>query len=457
MADGSIKFDVQLDTNDFKKNLANMADYSKDALKVLDEAIKSGALSGLSGMEAAAESSFAKLMEFSEEEKNFLINNSRYAVKTEEQRQNDINNIRRSAAEEDLKKLTDEERIRSDMRDRELKQLKNSLAVGIISEQEYYLKLKEFRDKYFSVGSEEWEEYTIDILKYCKDTSEEIAKEQKKAILSVFEEMSEKIDESYEDLIKTQNKMENKLKDFGNLYEEKSFKSPSTGNEYSWLALSDIDSEIKILKNYNNALADAKELLYKVFPTEGEGLSQETVLKNREYIKDFFSLLGDMSVEDGLGFSAYLTRLPEQDVEKYLTSWAAKQDLAEQISKNLYSDEAKEIYDKNMQSLANDMILKLEETFGDLPDNFFDEGVAAAMGFGQGFINSIESVFNNIRMKIDEGMRELTPAADSAAIGGGTVVQNSTSYNIYGGASAQSTALEIYKQDTIKRMLVGDY
>lgn len=457
MADGSIKFDVQLDTNDFKQNMNDLVKSSSNALTLLDEAINSGAASGITSMQSVAESSFAKLMEFSEEEKNFLINSSKSALQNEQERQNNITHIRKKASEENLRQLTDEERIREDMISREYTQLKNSLELGLISQGEYYLKLKEYRDKYFSVGSEEWEEYTLDILKYCKNTSEEIAKVQKNAILSVFKEMSNKIDESYEDLIKTQETMEKKLKNYGSLYTEKSYTSKSSGNTYSWLALSDIKNEIKILENYNNALADVKELLYKVFPTDADGISKEAADINKQYIKDFFESLSDMSVEEGLTFSSFLSRLPEEDVSDYLSSWARKQDIAKEISKNLYSDEARDIYNKNIEGMASDMISKLEESFGDLPDNFFDEGVASALGFGEGFIQSIESVFNSIRSKIDEGMRELTPSSDFLTGGGSSVVSNSTSYNIYGSSSAKSTALEIYKQDTLKRMLVGEY
>ncbi len=454
MADGSINFDVRLNTNDFKKDMKNMAGFTQEAVKTLDEAISAGALSGISGMEDVANSAFSKLMEFSKEEKDFLINNSKSAQKTEEERQQTINTIRRNAAREDLRKLSDEEKLREDIINRELKALKNSLEIGTISQQEYYLKLREFRDKYFAVGSEEWEDYTIDILKYCKDTSEAIAKEQKKAILGVFEELSDEIDKSWEELSKTQDKMTDKLKNYGNLFYEESFTSPGSGHTYSWLALGDMERDIAVLKNYNNALIGVKELLYNVFPTSGEGLSQDVIGKNKEHIKEFFEILSEMDLEEGGSFAAFLTRMPYDKAEKYLTSWSKKQNIAEEISKNLYSDQAREIYDQNIDNMAKSMVDKLEETFGELPDNFFDKGVSAALGFGEGFMNSIEEVFRNIKSKIEAGFNNAVSSVN--ALGTNTVVNNSTSYNIYGTESAKSTALEIYKQDTMKRMLVGD-
>ena len=164
-----------------------------------------------------------------------------------------------------------------------------------------------------------------------------------------------------------------------------------------------------------------------------------------------------MSVEEGLTFSSFLTRLPQKDASSYLSSWAKKQSLSEEIAKNLYSDEAMEIYNTSVDNMAKDMIAKLEESFGDLPDNFFDEGVASALGFGEGFIQSLSSVFNSIRTQLNSEFSKIMPSYNAAQLQGNTIVENSTSYNIYGNSSAKSTALEIYKQDQLKRMLVGDY
>jgi len=455
MPDGSIKFDVKLDTENFSKDLNTLTKSTLTALNTLDEAIVSGAVSGLNTLDGVLNSSFAQLMNFSEEEQNFLINASKSAAKTEQERQNSINKIRRNAATEELRKLTDEERIKQEIIGREYNQLKNRLDLGLISQEEYYLKLREYRDKYFTVGSKEWEEYTIEILTFCKKTAETIAEVQKKAILSVFEDMSKKVSESSDELLKTQEKMEQKLKDYGNLYNEKSFTSLSSGNTYSWLALSDIEKDISVLTNYNNSLKETKELLYKTFPISGEGISQEASDANKQYIKEFFSEIADMSVEEGLTFSAFLNRLPQADVTQYLSSWSKKQNLAKEISKNLYSDDAMELYNKNIENMAKDMITKLEESFGDLPDNFFEEGIMAALGFGDGFISSIHDVFNNIRSQIDLEFSKLIPSSFTTQ--GNTVIENSTSYNIYGNSSAKSTALEIYKYDQIKRMLVGEY
>lgn len=455
MSDENKVIKVELDDTDFKKDLSDLKKNTQTSMKVLDEAITSGAVSGIESLNNVLDSSFSKLLDFSKAEKDFFLNSSQAAIMSEEEKSKNINKIRQKSANDGMKKLSDYEKYNKKLLEREYKDLKNSLDLGLISEQDFYLKLKEYRDKYFEVGSDKWKEYTVDILKYCQDTANRIAEAQKKAIMDVFNEVNKDIDTSFEEIQKLQGKMADKLKNFGSLYYENTFFNMKNEKTYWWLSLGDIEGEIKVLESYNNALTSAKELLYKTFPIKGDGIDIE---KNKGYISDFFSLLSGMSVEEGLRFSSFLTRLPESESQKYLQGWAKKQNLSEEISKNLYSDEAKHIYDEGIENMASSMISKLEESFGTLPDNFFEEGVASALGFGEGFIASMEEVFQNIKTKLEHGFQSLTPNTSVfAPLGTGTLIENTTSYNIYSGQSPKSTAIEIYKQDTLKRMLVGEY
>ncbi len=467
MADGSIKFDVKIDTESFEEDLKNLKSVTKDVMTDLDQAISSGVLAGVKDMESVADSQFAKLVELSEEEKDFLVNNSEFATKTEEERQRSIAAIRNKAYTEENKKLSDSAKQQQEVRDREIKQLKNSLEIGIISEADYYLQLRELRDKYFAVGSEDWENYTVEILKYCKETSEKIAKAekeaaeamakaQKEAILNIFSSVSAEIDESFEELESKQKKMSEKLKDFGALYYESSL-TMSDGNEAKFMALGNVERENQELEEYAQALSEAKDKLYNLLPVHGDGLSAEEMKKNKEYVKEFFSQIADMSVHEGLQFANLFNSRDDKELREYMSGWTKKQDLADWISQMLYSDETFDIYNQNVDNMADSMKKKLEETFGELPDNFFDKGVAAALGFGEGFEQSLEKVFEDISSHMREKMNALYPFVDGISFdGSGVVNNNTTSYNIYGANSSKSTALEIYKQNKMEQMLVGD-
>ena len=87
MSDGSIKFDVKLDTDEFCSDLKNMAKNSAKALELIDDAFNSGAVSGLKTLDSVFDSAFGKLINFSDEEKNFLLSFSDSVIKSEEERQ----------------------------------------------------------------------------------------------------------------------------------------------------------------------------------------------------------------------------------------------------------------------------------------------------------------------------------------------------------------------------------
>lgn len=72
---------------------------------------------------------------------------------------------------EDLETKTREkekerEKARQEAIKKEFQDLKFALDMGYITEAEYYRKLAELRDKYFEVGSSEWQQYTLQIKQY---------------------------------------------------------------------------------------------------------------------------------------------------------------------------------------------------------------------------------------------------------------------------------------------------
>ena len=62
------------------------------------------------------------------------------------------------------------------LREKEFNELKVSLAQGEISNEEYYTRLAQLRDIYFSEGSNEWTQYTLQIAKYNQSVLEEQGK-----------------------------------------------------------------------------------------------------------------------------------------------------------------------------------------------------------------------------------------------------------------------------------------
>lgn len=76
-------------------------------------------------------------------------------------------------------KLSKVDRARQEAIQKELDNLKFAKNMDLITEQEYYAKLAEFRDKYFEEGSKEWQQYTVEIYNYNKRLAEEQIKKEK--------------------------------------------------------------------------------------------------------------------------------------------------------------------------------------------------------------------------------------------------------------------------------------
>ena len=437
MADGSIQFDTAVNTDGVIAGLQSLAKNAEDAAKQVSNALDGGILGGIENIGVAAMASMQALSGAAGAAARQMI---ALGTLTEEE----STKIRQSAQETYFKNLQKQSQDKKDMQDREFRYLKNSLQLGLISEDNYYRQLAVLRDRYFAQGSDGWERYTMDILEY----NQKMVTEQKKLICGIFKEMSAEIADNAEEIQKTQDKMEEKLSEFGGLYDDVSYRAG--GQKGSFMRLHDIEGDISILKAYNDALSSLKMRVDKLWTTDGsaEGEAQ----KNAAARKAFFSEIRDMSVIEGLNFADYFLQRPDMEINNYLQAWAQKQDLSKAIAQNLYGEESQEFFDQSVSNMAEQMLTQLKEKFGELPDDFFDEGVASALGFGQGFLNALDEVF--VRLKTEVAARAADLTANINGMGTQNT-QNISNYTIYGAESPYKTAMQIEKQETMKRMLAG--
>ena len=146
------------------------------------------------------------------------------------------------------------------LRNMEFDDIKAKLALGEISNEEYYSALAILRDRYFSEGSKKWNQYTIEIAKY----NQSVVEEQQKQIEQMLGGIEEKYSKSYKNILDKQNAVKEKLDEGLGLYETVHFEM-GDGKESEWLRLSNIDEDLQILKNYNNSLISAKEKVNAIF------------------------------------------------------------------------------------------------------------------------------------------------------------------------------------------------
>ena len=322
------------------------------------------------------------------------------------------------------------------LREEEFNDIKTKLQMNEISEEQYYSSLTALRDAYFQKGSDEWNKYTIKIIEYNRSVIEEQQKE-----------IEENFSKCYENILKKQESVREKLDDNLKIYETVQF-DMGKGQKSEWLRLSNIDEDLQILKNYNNSLLSAKEKANAIF--EGLGLDDE---KTAKLESKFFEQIATLSIGDSIAFSNHINFTPDDELTDFITKWVQKVDLSEAISKNLYADETERLMENYAFEISESFADALNERFENVPDTFFSSGVNSALEFKNGFLSAINDAIESINIELNNKISALMP--DLNVLSRGNNITNNSNYNIYGTTSPQQTALEIYKQDEKKKMLVG--
>ena len=329
------------------------------------------------------------------------------------------------------------------LRDMEFEDIKTKLALGEISNEEYYSALAILRDNYFATGSKKWNKYTLEIAKY----NQQVISEQEKQIEEMLGGIEEKYSKSYSNILNKQEEIRKRLDDDLKIYETVHF-SMGDENESEWLRLANVDEDLQILKRYNNALISAKEKVNGIF--DGMDMDEDKAWEMKSH---FFEQITDLSVGKGTAFANHIINQPDEELQVFIEKWVEKVDLAKAISKNIYADESEQLLKNYANDLSQAFSQTLNEKFGEIPVSFFVNGKKSALEFKEGFMSVIDDAVNGISAELSLKISELMP--DLKVISQGDSVTNNSNYNIYGANSPAQTALEIFKEEEKRKMLVG--
>lgn len=328
------------------------------------------------------------------------------------------------------------------LRDKDFENLKFNLEMGTIKNEEYYENLRKLRDLYFDEGSSEWNKYTLEIVKY----NQGVLDSQKELLEGIFNDVGKEYEEKFDELIKKQKDVSKKLTNV-EIYDK--ITVGSGDKKFSWIQLSAIDKELDLVKRYNSALLGAKDRINEVFDTLS--ITDE---EKKKYKSDFFAQLLEMDINDAAGFSGYLTNIDKSVLTDYIKKWTEKMQLSDEVAKGFFSEESQQLMSDYGIDMANTFKEGISESLADVPDEFFKTGTDACQQFKNGFLSSVDSVMDEINKKVLSKASYIfgdfsTPETVSSS------VTNNSSYNIYGAINPEQTALEIFKEETKKRMLVG--
>ena len=238
----------------------------------------------------------------------------------------------------------------------------------------------------------------------------------KKNIISTFKDIAEKAYNTVDDVIKAQQSLESKLKDFGSLTTEQTIEIMN-GKEIKATRLSDLEYQTKQLKEYENMLLAVK--------------------KRGNVPKEFFDEIRDMSIDDGLKFSKLLISASNEEFNKFITDWKEKQDTAARISKELYADEAE---------LASKQIL---DNFTDVPEEFFNIGEESMKQFGEGFMSKVGELLKAFKEHISADMGAMFVDGALAYAGSSNSYTDNSSLTVIAGSQSEHSIIEAYNQNKV--------
>ncbi len=258
------------------------------------------------------------------------------------------------------------------------------LEYGLISEEEYYKRLEQARDRYFSRNTQEWHKYTAEIYEYRK---------------SVIEEYGDYINESFNELLKITESGRaefSKIQSQEGAYKDKllDFAGSSTGFDTHvtyvdnyWpngdtlkmvdYTLVDYDEEIEKLRSFNDSINALKERAANIDP---------------EIFKMYFDDIRSMSVDDAKILTDLLLKASDADFAKQFELYAQRDQLAQNMATSYYYDD----YDR----LYTGMKEELSTAFADMPSEFFKYGEVFGESFADGFLSQVEDFYSDIRVEM---------------------------------------------------------
>lgn len=296
--------------------------------------------------------------------------------------------------------IVEESEYKAKRFDRAMKKIDALYAVGAYTEAEYYTELEKARNAYLTAKSDKWIEATKKIYDYESKIHEEQKKqfeERKKLyedheseIIDFYDNFTDYAQSKLDSLDSAHANVASKISDFGNLLNEVTI---NAGDEFiSYKTLADLDAQ-------NNELREYADLLLQI--------------KNRDGVPhEFFTMLRDLPVEEGIVFAQTLLNATDKDFDAYVSAWVEKQKLATQISTDFFETEA--------QNLGDEMI----KEFDALSEEFLNSGKNSAEEFGNGFQSEIQNILGNIRQSVQRSFSNIlsglgSSRADIVITGGG--------------------------------------
>ncbi len=247
--------------------------------------------------------------------------------------------------------------------------LDHERAMDLVSEQEYYTKLKEYRDQYLTDGDnlDEYRRITEQIYSYDKslvDAEAALWAEASKALASEMEERVKSIQDA-------EKAMAQSLLDYGDLFSIEDDK----------MSLGNLQDQIDAINAYEEAL---------------------TVLNEKDISASLMDEVLAMDVDEATEYAKHLISMTEEQWDEYNTLWEEKQRRAVEVAEKFYQDQ--------MAALQTEYDGKLGEALSELADTAYTSGVETVQGLIDGLAAQESALYAKAKSMADEVSRILSEA-----------------------------------------------
>ena len=281
-------------------------------------------------------------------------------------------------------------------------ELDHQQAMDLISEQEYYKKLKEYRDAYLTDDDniEEYRSVTEQIYEYDKSLAEQETELWENQTDALAEELQDRVDA----IIDQQEKMQNRLAEYGDLFQV----------DDGTMSLESLQSQIDAINRYEEAITALQE----------RGLSE--------------SLMGEvleLDVDEATQYAEQLLALTDEDWDKYNALWEEKQQRAIEVAKTFYQDQ--------LDTLKTEYDDKLGQALSELTDTSFTSGQDTAQGLIDGLKSKENSLYQQAQKMADRVAQILASASVSSDVVGGTsnTSRSVSTYSMNGAQEADQAGI----------------
>lgn len=266
----------------------------------------------------------------------------------------DIDSLERKMEEEEEAKYRREYQ-------QKLQKAKTAEQAEIIRQNESYRLQKKANDRYM----EALEEHLKNI--------EAKVKAQKKAIISEFDEIAERMSDSLEEVEKAKSRMEEKMTSYAPLFSVKQTTFLNSGFKGSKEIFE--DTVLDLSKERAN-LTSYADLLNQV--REKENIPSE-----------LYRAILNLPIDDAIRYQNALLSMGNDELESYLEDWQAIQSIAKETARESYAEDIRHI----LQTVDD----ALNAWYGTVPEGFFNEGQLSAEAFGDGFIQKLQDMQDMFR------------------------------------------------------------